>query len=183
MPFTCSICGEESTRICARCTKDACDNHICEKCLRCSDCCECEVRLAEPLRMMVHPPTRVAPSDPGSRAASPHSWSRSRSGSRADSGNPRARGDCDPPALAPSIPIPTRSFRSLIPILSRRSWCPIPSRSPTPNPMCSRAARRNLCLHKSRGGKLFACPPSLLVSSKLRSGRARRPFLPHCVRA
>ncbi len=48
MPFTCSICGEESTRICARCTKDACNNHLCEKCLRCSDCCECEVRLSEP---------------------------------------------------------------------------------------------------------------------------------------
>lgn len=47
MPFQCSICGEESTRICARCTKDACDNHLCEKCLRCSDCCECEVALAE----------------------------------------------------------------------------------------------------------------------------------------
>lgn len=40
--FTCSICGEGSTRICARCTKDACDNHLCPKCLRCSDCCECE---------------------------------------------------------------------------------------------------------------------------------------------
>jgi hypothetical protein len=49
MPFTCSICGEESTRICARCTKDACDNHLCEKCQRCSDCCECEVKLAEPV--------------------------------------------------------------------------------------------------------------------------------------
>lgn len=48
MPFTCSICGEESTRICARCTKDACDNHLCEKCLRCSDCCECEISLDEP---------------------------------------------------------------------------------------------------------------------------------------
>jgi hypothetical protein len=48
MPFQCSICGEESTRICARCTKDACDNHLCEKCLRCSDCCECEVRLNAP---------------------------------------------------------------------------------------------------------------------------------------
>lgn len=47
MPFTCSICGEESTRICARCTKDACNNHLCEKCHRCSDCCECEVALAE----------------------------------------------------------------------------------------------------------------------------------------
>ena len=56
MPFTCSICGEESTRICARCTKDACDNHICERCLRCSDCCECEVALAEP----VHPTPRTA---------------------------------------------------------------------------------------------------------------------------
>jgi hypothetical protein len=49
MPFTCSICSEESTRICVRCTKDACDNHICEKCLRCSDCCECEIHLNAPL--------------------------------------------------------------------------------------------------------------------------------------
>ncbi len=49
MPFACSICGEGSTRICARCTKDACDNHLCEKCLKCSDCCECEVRLSEPV--------------------------------------------------------------------------------------------------------------------------------------
>jgi hypothetical protein len=54
MPFTCSICGEESTRICVRCTKDSCDNHLCEKCLRCSDCCECEVKLSDPARMMVH---------------------------------------------------------------------------------------------------------------------------------
>jgi hypothetical protein len=54
MPFTCSICGEESTRICFRCTKDACDNHLCEKCLRCSDCCECAVKLSDPARMMVH---------------------------------------------------------------------------------------------------------------------------------
>jgi hypothetical protein len=57
MPFTCSICGEESTRICVRCTKDACNNHLCEKCLRCSDCCECEVTLAdvpqETVRMVV----------------------------------------------------------------------------------------------------------------------------------
>ena len=45
MPFSCSICGEESTRICVRCTKDACDNHLCEKCRKCSDCCECEVAL------------------------------------------------------------------------------------------------------------------------------------------
>ena len=47
MPFICSICGEESTRICVRCTKDACANHLCDKCLRCSDCCECEVALSE----------------------------------------------------------------------------------------------------------------------------------------
>ncbi len=59
MPFTCSICGEESTRICVRCTKDACNNHICDKCLRCSDCCECEIALSEPtqetVRMVVRP--------------------------------------------------------------------------------------------------------------------------------
>jgi hypothetical protein len=64
MPFTCSICGEESTRICARCTKDACHNHLCEKCLRCSDCCECEVKLSAPARMMFHaaaPEPAVAP--------------------------------------------------------------------------------------------------------------------------
>jgi hypothetical protein len=60
MPFTCSICGEESTRICARCTKDACDNHLCEKCLRCSDCCECEVKLSTTPRMMVHHATAAA---------------------------------------------------------------------------------------------------------------------------
>jgi hypothetical protein len=45
MPFQCSICDEPSTRICVRCTKDACENHLCEKCLKCSDCCECEVTL------------------------------------------------------------------------------------------------------------------------------------------
>ena len=50
MPFQCSICGEESTRICARCTKDACNNHLCERCRRCSDCCECEVALSETVR-------------------------------------------------------------------------------------------------------------------------------------
>ena len=59
MPFQCSICGEESTRICARCTKDACDNHLCEKCLKCSDCCECEVKLSTPVtetvRAVLHP--------------------------------------------------------------------------------------------------------------------------------
>ena len=56
MPFACSICGEESSRICARCTKDACDNHLCARCRRCSDCCECEVALDAP----VHEPARSA---------------------------------------------------------------------------------------------------------------------------
>jgi hypothetical protein len=49
MPFMCSICGEEAVRICARCTKDVCGNHLCEKCLRCSDCCECDLALSEPV--------------------------------------------------------------------------------------------------------------------------------------
>jgi hypothetical protein len=43
--FTCSICGDPSTDICVYCTKDACPNHLCSKCRRCSDCCECEVPL------------------------------------------------------------------------------------------------------------------------------------------
>jgi hypothetical protein len=60
MPFICSICGEESTRICARCTKDACDNHLCEKCLRCSDCCECEVTLFKPVYESVRPVAHAA---------------------------------------------------------------------------------------------------------------------------
>jgi transcription elongation factor Elf1 len=44
--FTCSICGEPSTDICAYCTKDACSNHRCVRCKRCSDCCECDVPLS-----------------------------------------------------------------------------------------------------------------------------------------
>jgi len=47
MPFSCNICEEVSTRICVACTKDACENHLCEKCSRCSDCCGCEVSLNE----------------------------------------------------------------------------------------------------------------------------------------
>lgn len=43
--FTCNICGEPSGAICIYCTKDVCANHICDKCQRCSDCCECEVHL------------------------------------------------------------------------------------------------------------------------------------------
>jgi hypothetical protein len=47
MQFVCNICEEQSTRICVRCTKDTCANHLCEKCGACSDCCDCEVRLEE----------------------------------------------------------------------------------------------------------------------------------------
>ena len=45
MPFTCSICEQESTQICEYCTKDTCADHLCASCLRCSDCCECDVPL------------------------------------------------------------------------------------------------------------------------------------------
>ena len=41
--FTCSICGETSRDICIYCTKDACGNHLCDRCHRCSDCCACEM--------------------------------------------------------------------------------------------------------------------------------------------
>jgi len=56
VPFACSICEQESTRICAFCTKDACDMHICEKCGCCSDCCQCEVPLEEPVHPHADPP-------------------------------------------------------------------------------------------------------------------------------
>lgn len=46
-PFTCYICSEPSSDICLYCTKDACDNHLCRKCGRCSDCCACEVPIDE----------------------------------------------------------------------------------------------------------------------------------------
>src|ERR1051326_6102601 len=49
MPFTCTICEEESTRICVQCTKDTCSNHLCEKCGRCSDCCDCDIPLDDVL--------------------------------------------------------------------------------------------------------------------------------------
>jgi hypothetical protein len=47
LTFSCSICGEGSTRICVFCTKDTCNNHLCDRCRRCSDCCECTVPLEE----------------------------------------------------------------------------------------------------------------------------------------
>lgn len=76
MPFLCSICGEESTRICARCTKDACTNHLCDKCQRCSDCCECEVVLAENPASTVSArsvfPKHEAPANTESEPDAPH---------------------------------------------------------------------------------------------------------------
>ncbi len=60
MAFTCSICEEESTRICIRCTKDSCENHLCEKCQMCSDCCGCEVRLSETVAHAEPAPETVA---------------------------------------------------------------------------------------------------------------------------
>jgi len=46
--FACSICEQESDKICACCTKDTCDNHLCSKCRCCSDCCDCDVPLDSP---------------------------------------------------------------------------------------------------------------------------------------
>jgi hypothetical protein len=86
MPFTCSICEEESTRICVQCTKDTCSNHLCDKCGRCSDCCDCEVPLDDGMHMeTVHPaamaepvveplsaPQAGPPPDPEPEPESPH---------------------------------------------------------------------------------------------------------------
>jgi hypothetical protein len=64
MPFSCAICAEESTAICARCTQDTCRNHLCEKCRRCSDCCECEVLLEERGHEPQQMPVRAAHAAP-----------------------------------------------------------------------------------------------------------------------
>ncbi len=45
--YLCSICNEPAELLCAYCTKDVCPNHRCEKCRRCSDCCQCELRRQE----------------------------------------------------------------------------------------------------------------------------------------
>ena len=46
MPWQCHICGEPCEDICPHCTKDVCDNHICEHCRQCSDCCDCKEEAA-----------------------------------------------------------------------------------------------------------------------------------------
>jgi len=73
MQFACSICEEESTRICVICTKDTCSNHLCEKCGCCSDCCECDIPLAEPLAAAptVHGEPPTPNPDPEPLAAAP----------------------------------------------------------------------------------------------------------------
>jgi hypothetical protein len=43
--YACSICLEGSHLLCAWCAKDACDDHYCTRCHRCSDCCQCGVPL------------------------------------------------------------------------------------------------------------------------------------------
>lgn len=55
LTFTCSICGEPSESICVYCTKDTCPNHLCERCFRCSDCCECNFRRQEAAPAVTHP--------------------------------------------------------------------------------------------------------------------------------
>lgn len=71
MPFACTICAEESTSICARCTQDTCRNHLCEKCLKCSDCCECEVVLEEPVHERAHTEMHAAHPNGQPSAAAP----------------------------------------------------------------------------------------------------------------
>ena len=63
MPFPCSICEQDATRICVSCTKDACSNHLCERCACCSDCCECDLILQErvPEAPMIHAATPPSP--------------------------------------------------------------------------------------------------------------------------
>jgi hypothetical protein len=67
MSFVCSICEEQSTRICVKCTKDTCANHLCDKCAACSDCCDCEIHLESN-----HPDFHVVPHDAGPHDPEPH---------------------------------------------------------------------------------------------------------------
>jgi len=63
--FTCSICGEASRAICVYCTKDACSNHVCQRCHRCSDCCACDMPVTsgneEETRAQVTEPATAVP--------------------------------------------------------------------------------------------------------------------------
>ena len=61
--FSCSICGEASRDICVFCTKDACVNHLCERCRRCSDCCGCDVPLTRREQTVEVEHRRTTPAD------------------------------------------------------------------------------------------------------------------------
>ena len=73
--FACSICSETSTEICIYCTKDTCANHLCVRCRRCSDCCECEFPLtaSEPESASI-PPAVPEPLPPGNPEPTPQPW-------------------------------------------------------------------------------------------------------------
>ncbi len=62
--FTCSICGEDSREICRYCTKDACGNHLCERCHRCSDCCHCDLPLTKAYKEERRAPAHVINGQP-----------------------------------------------------------------------------------------------------------------------
>lgn len=72
MTFSCSICEQESTKICLVCTKDSCDNHLCQRCGCCSDCCECDLPLDEATaHLYTAPPVRPEPLAPTPETAMP----------------------------------------------------------------------------------------------------------------
>jgi hypothetical protein len=108
MPFQCSICGEESTRICARCTKDACDNHVCEKCLKCSDCCECEVKLSprapESVRAKLHVEVAPQPEAESQPEAAPEAKPERQPESAAEAVAEPSDPDLIPEAASPPFP-------------------------------------------------------------------------------
>jgi len=81
--FVCSICAETSLEICIYCTKDTCANHLCVRCRRCSDCCECEFPLTAsepesaslpPTQPEPLPPTVPEPLPPGNPEPTPQPW-------------------------------------------------------------------------------------------------------------
>lgn len=81
--FVCSICSETSLEICIYCTKDTCANHLCVRCRRCSDCCECEFPLTAsepesaslpPTQPEPLPPTVPEPLPPGNPEPMPQPW-------------------------------------------------------------------------------------------------------------
>jgi len=99
--FACSICEQESKRICVCCTKDACDNHICRRCGCCSDCCECDL----PLDEAAEEPVSVAQIFPAPGVADePESPSDPESPEAVETGEPELQvqsfstPDADPPA-------------------------------------------------------------------------------------